>query len=92
MKIDIRASCKFPALFSTPELREMELVDKIALELFAKEEEWDLKGKQQILEGLLSLKNETWLEEGEKPLSKKEFLHKIKLESIVVFRGGEFQF
>lgn len=32
----------------------MELVDKKALELFAKEEEWDLKVKQQILEGVLS--------------------------------------
>jgi len=39
---------------------------------------------------LLSLKNETWLDEEEEPLSEKEFVQKITLDSIIAFSDRSF--
>lgn len=38
-----------------------------------------------MVEEMVALKNEHWLEEGESPISKKEFLALVKLDSIVVY-------
>jgi hypothetical protein len=39
---------------------------------------------------LLSLKNETWLEEGEAPMTNEKFIETIELDGILAFSDGSF--
>ena len=41
---------------------------------------------------LLAVKNESWLNEGEEPMSEAQFMRKMKLESITVDEDGSFDF
>lgn len=41
---------------------------------------------------LLAVKNESWLNEGEQPMSEAQFMRKMKLESITVEEDGSFDF
>ncbi|MEM8890983.1 MAG: DUF2262 domain-containing protein [Bacteroidota bacterium] len=78
--------------FNTDQLAEMESLEKIAVELFRKEESWDQSIKQKITNDLLQIRNENWIEEDEKPLSPEEFQAKIRIDAIEIHAEGEFQF
>lgn len=78
--------------FNTDQLEEMEELEKTALSLFNKEEDWDQRIKQKITEELLSIKNENWLEENENPLTPEEFQDKIRVEAINIHPESDFQF
>jgi hypothetical protein len=45
-----------------------------------------------VLTELLDLKNGDWLEEGEKPLSERQFLRRMTLSSITIRQDGSWQF
>lgn len=52
---------------------------------------WNQKFKDRIAEELLSLKNETWIEENESPITARELNERIKLISITFYSQDEFE-
>jgi hypothetical protein len=50
------------------------------------------KAKQYAAERLLELKNETWLDDNETPLTSEQFKDRIILESIVISPEGKLDF
>jgi hypothetical protein len=48
--------------------------------------------RQTVLADLFELKNGNWLEEGEKPLTEKQFLRRLTLESIAIREDGNWEF
>ena len=47
--------------------------------------------KKYAASDLVNLKNRTWLEEGEEPLTETKFAERIELDSILAFSEGSFQ-
>ncbi|MBD0400596.1 DUF2262 domain-containing protein [Flammeovirga sp. EKP202] len=47
--------------------------------------------KSKISEELLSLKNESWLDENGLPITESDFLSRISLENITIHEDGEFE-
>lgn len=70
------------------DLPELELQ---AITLFNKQNEWDQKFRNKITSDLLELKNESWIEEDENPLTEIEFQGRIKLENLQIHNNGDFQ-
>lgn len=71
---------------------EGEAALETAERLFAAQARWSKLLGPFIAKALLSLKNETWLEDDERPLTKQQFLARLKLESITVGDEGRFTF
>jgi len=46
---------------------------------------------QKIVAEMLELKNSTWLDDGEKPLSEENFKQRIELETITFFEDGSYE-
>ena len=65
---------------------------KTAEALWADQAGWKQKIEEFAVQELLPLKNENWLGENEKELTRKQFLAKMKLNSITVNEDGEFEF
>lgn len=63
-----------------------------AEQLWSDQGVWKRRIEERILKGLLELKNDTWLDEGEQVLSADDFLSRIDLESVVISRNGRFTF
>ena len=61
---------------------------EVALRLFKGQADWRGRANDYVVEDLLALKNESWLEDDEKELSRDEFLARITLESIAVQKSG----
>lgn len=74
--------------------KEAEITDEIKTikTLLASQTEWKKRVDDYAVKELLPLKNESWLEENEKPWSKERFLKTYKLESIWISKDGQFQF
>ena len=53
---------------------------------------WDLRIRDYAVRSLLALKNESWLDEGEEPVTEATFRQEMKLDSITVALGGRFEF
>jgi len=70
---------------------ELDSIEKKAVLIVQNHQDWDTYIKEKICEELLSLKNETWLDEDEKPLTADEFISRIYLESINLNDTDEFQ-
>lgn len=66
--------------------------EKFAKKVWKDQDFWDKRILAFATKKLLKLKNESWLDEGEKPLKKKKFLKKLVLCSISLYRGGAFEF
>lgn len=66
-------------------------IESQALQLFDKQSEWDRRFKDKIVEDLLELKNDSWLAEEEKPLTEKEFIEKVELQSVTMDGDGDFE-
>lgn len=70
---------------------ENELFD-LAKMLCKAQRKWERLIVDYAVKKLLKLKNESWLDEGEKPLSAQLFKKRMKLETILVSPGGQFRF
>ena len=60
--------------------------------LWQEQELWERTMKEFAARELLPLKNSSWLEAGEQPLSPQTFLSQISLTNIQVFASGAFEF
>lgn len=60
--------------------------------LFAAQTRWNQKLAERVVEKLLPLKNDRWLEEGERALTRQRFLARLKLQSVSVGEKGAFTF
>ena len=69
---------------------EIEKATKLAYEICSWLELNDESARVFCASKLLSLKNETWLEGQEEPLTKEEFIERLELESILAFSDGSF--
>lgn len=67
-------------------------VKDLACKLWDDEDSLVPRIEQCVLAELLELKNDTWLEDGEKPLTAKQFLRRMVLESITVQEDGGWYF
>lgn len=54
--------------------------------------DWDRKARDLAVKELLSVKNESWLEEGETEVTSEQFKKRMKAESITVHEDGSFDF
>lgn len=73
------------------ELRTVEGLEETAVQLCEQQEMWDERLRAQISKELLDVKNDSWLEEDEFPLTEREFLACLTLESLTVYGKGEFE-
>jgi len=55
-------------------------------------DKWSKKIVDYAVSTLLDLKNDSWLEDGESEISATQFVQAMKLRSITVRPGGEFDF
>ena len=78
-------------IYLTGELEKIGNAEKNAISILQNHKDWDDYVKEKICEELLTLKNESWLEENEKPLTVNEFISKIYIESITINNTDEFQ-
>jgi hypothetical protein len=53
---------------------------------------WGGEIRAHLLKELLELKNDSWLEEGEKELTADDFLRRVSLSSVTVYSDGSFEF
>jgi len=88
-KVDWNGNTIF--VFLSGELSEVDKMEKNVVSILSDQKEWDDFIKRKICDELLNLKNESWLEEGEMPLTAAEFISKISLESITVNDSDKFQ-
>jgi hypothetical protein len=63
-----------------------------AKKLWSAQKSWSKKIKDYAVSELLELKNEGWRHDGERKVSAKKFKEHMKLESIIVWPGGLFEF
>lgn len=63
-----------------------------ARELLTSMATWATNVNEYAVQKLLDLKNETWLDENESPLSAADFIQRMALGSITVYPGGDFEF
>jgi len=78
-------------VFLSGELEKLDNTEKNAILIVQNQKDWDNYMKEKICNELLTLKNDSWLEEDEKPLTVDEFISKIYLESITVNNTDDFQ-
>lgn len=65
---------------------------QVAKTLWGDQSSWAAKVADYAVEQLLERKNDTWLDEGESPVTPESFKSRMALESITVYPDGEFEF
>lgn len=60
--------------------------------LWSEQQRWGRDIRSYMVNKLLDLKNDSWLEEDEAELTAEEFLQRVALESIAVSSNGSFEF
>ena len=83
-KVGLSLSAREPA--------DVERALQVARTLWRAQKTWGAKVAAYAARQLLSLKNDNWLETGERPLTAKRFRERMKLESITVSPDGSFEF
>lgn len=78
-------------VFLSGELDKLDYTEQNALLIVQNQQGWDNFIKEKICKELLTLKNDSWLDEDEKPLTANEFISKIYLESITINNTDDFQ-
>lgn len=78
-------------VFLSGELDKLDDTEQNAVLILQNQQDWDNFIKEKICKELLTLKNDSWLEEDEKPLTADEFISKIYLESITINNTDDFQ-
>lgn len=81
-EIDLCLSC---------EIDEIQELENVAIQVCNNPTDWEGKLKSKISEELLQLKNESWLDENESPISESEFLSRIFLENLTIHENGDFE-
>ena len=64
----------------------------VAKTLWDDEGSWAAKVSDYAVEQLLERKNDSWLDEGESPVTTEVFKSRMALESVTVYPDGEFEF
>lgn len=67
-------------------------VISIARELWQADKTWNEKALDCAASKLLSLKNSSWLDKGEAPLTEDAFKKRMSINSIIVWPGGKIEF
>jgi len=65
---------------------------KFAKQILKNHKKWEKNIQDFAVSKLLKLKNDTWLDEEEEKVSAQEFIDKMKVESVIMFHDGEFEF
>lgn len=65
---------------------------RVAKTLWDDQSSWAAKISEHAVARLLQLKNDTWLDEGELPVTPDSFKSRMSLESVMVFPDGTFEF
>jgi hypothetical protein len=65
---------------------------RVARQLFLEQSNWDHRIADCVVEELLALKNEVWLQDGEDELSPQDFISRMTLRSINIDESGLFVF
>jgi hypothetical protein len=78
-------------IFLSGEHGSLDITEKNAIMIVQDHHNWEKYIKEKVCEELLSLKNESWLEEDEKPMTADDFMSKIFIESITVHDSDEFE-
>jgi hypothetical protein len=78
--------------FATDETLTIDRSYQTAEALWANQVEWKRKVEDFAVQQLLPIKNEHWLEEGERPLTADQFKARMSLDSISFRDGGRFEF
>lgn len=65
---------------------------QVAKALWGDQSSWAAKVADYAVEQLLESKNDTWLDEGESPVTPESFKSRMVLESVTVYPDGEFEF
>ena len=71
---------------------ELESVLEKARILWQDQQTWNKRIQDFAVENLLELKNDTWLDEDEEPVSASQFIDRMILESITIYPDGGFDF
>jgi hypothetical protein len=77
---------------SLDDTESLQQVLPVAHALWQDQSAWQDKLHTGAIARLLELKNSTWLEEDEQPLSAADFAARITLLSVTVYAGGGFEF
>ena len=64
----------------------------VAEALWRRQSELDHRLRARAVDELLTLKNESWRDEGEAVVTEEEFARRMKLEWVTVYPDGEFEF
>jgi len=78
--------------FDTDGNQDISACLEVAEKLWDDQKLWKQKVADHAVKELLSLKNETWLDEGEALLTADEFKSRMKLQSITIRAGGGIDF
>lgn len=65
---------------------------EVAEKLWNDQMSWNQKVNDYAIKELLPLKNDNWLDDGEAPLTKKQFKSHMTLRSVSIYPDGDFEF
>jgi hypothetical protein len=77
---------------SVEEPADLESVLASARILWQNQAQWSQRVQDFAIDKLLELKNDSWLEEDEEPLTASQFVERMTLESITIYPDGGFDF
>ncbi len=79
---------------SLPDTKEEPIEEslKTVESLFSQQADWKERIEGHAVKTLLVLKNESWLDEGEKPVTAERFRARMTLEAIHILPDGDFEF
>jgi hypothetical protein len=60
--------------------------------LWKSQAEWQRRAEQKMIEVLLELKNDAWLNNGERKLTRAQFLARVRMDTVLMGTDGSFQF
>jgi hypothetical protein len=83
---------EIPVRLSTDEEGKVAFVCERVANLVLELESHLQAAKEYAVEGLLAVKNETWLEDDEEPSTPEQFKHRMVIESINIDSDGEVSF
>ncbi len=79
-------------LVSATELEEFEQAITVSKALWQAARKWDKRLREYAAVQLLDLKNEEWRDEDEKPVSRRQFKKRMRLNTVSAYPDGSFEF
>lgn len=65
---------------------------RVTKALWDDQSSWSAKISEYVVTRLLQLKNDSWLDEEESPVTRESFQSRVSLESVIVYPDGAFEF